>query len=322
MSSQGPPALRLLTETLRSGGAGLEASTQHRQLLLDGAGVLRLRRELGNDAYDALETLFILAAPVPGGVVVYGGVSAIADALSWGREKAGKALAKLEDAGYVKRGQEVVQDGAGRQRFGRGVMHLDVNATVSPDQVQEEADAPCSGSLWGPPLDENVARVVLTSWGARDADRLTAQHPADLVSAAVKFTAFELMSGAAIHNPGGYVRTMLTRRQVPSPGPHIPAEFLQEPLTAEQLLHADSRQGARTRQQAEQSAEARRRYLTRILDSLPDEERAAVDVLLEDRMRAFFREGDDVRQVKYFMMLEEELAGRGVLGGLGPQDGG
>lgn len=308
------PALRLLTETLRADNSGLAASSQHRQVLLHGAGVIQLRQALGNDGYDVLETLFILAEPTPTGVVVHNGAVEVAKILQWSRQRASRVISALAEKGYLERTQEATTDkGTGRPRFGRGVIRLDVSAPVTVDEVSEASTPQPSGGVWGTPLSPASCREVLTAWGVSDANRLVDSDTATLVSDAVKFVAFELRSGTPINNPGAYVRTAITRRKVAAPAPHVPEDYLTGELTAADLLQSDRGRGERTLEQARRAARARRRYLQNLLESLDGTRRDEIGLRLDDMMRAFTFESEETQQVKYFTLLEQELANEGLL---------
>jgi len=317
----GTPALRLLTETLRADANGVTTGTQFRQILLDGEAALRLRREIGNDCYDVLEVLFILAEAQPGGgVVIHGGAQRLSEHLQWSRQKASRVVTELEALGYVQRSQEAVLDPNGSRRFGKGVIVLNTAAAVDPQRLDPErpADLDLDHGLWGKPLSPAVCSQTLGSWGVRDAERLVERTDGRLLSDAVKFVAYELRTGASIDNPGAYVRAVVTNRRVAAPGPHVDPTYLDGDLELVDLIGASPAARENTVERARASADARHRQLDTIANTMDPDERTRMGAELADLMRAFTFEPDDIQTIRFYDLLENALAERGLLAGLPP----
>lgn len=313
------PAIRLLTEALRVDDHGVSTGTQFRQILLDGEGVLRLRQELGNELFDVLEVLFILAEPQPsGGVVIHGGPQRVGEFLGWSRQKTSRVITDLENRGYVQRSQEADHALSGKPRFGRGVIVLNTAAAVDPRRLEPQSEPDPAVGLWGKLLSPAVCSRVLSAWGVRDAENLAGRTDIRLLSDAVKFVAYELQTGASIDNPGAYTRTILRRREVVAPAPHVDPSYLNGDLELVDLIGASPAARENTVERAQASAEARRRQLDTIADAMDHDERTRMDTELGDLMRAFTFEPDDVQTIRFYDLLENALADRGLLAGLPP----
>jgi hypothetical protein len=308
------PAIRLLTEALRVDDHGVSTGTQFRQVLLDGEGVLRLRRELGNDGFDVLEVLFILAEPQPsGGVVIHGGPQRVGEFLGWSRQKTSRVITDLENRGFVHRSQEAIHDPSGSLRFGRGVIVLNTAAAIDPRRLEPDREPDLTVGLWGKLLSPAVCSRVLSAWGVRDAENLAGRTDVRLLSDAVKFVAYELHTGAAIENPGAYTRAILRRRDVVAPAPHVDPAYLNADLEVADLVGATRAAREDTLERAKASKAARRRQLNTILASMEKSARAELETELDDLMRGFSLEPDDIQAIHYFDLLENALAERGLL---------
>lgn len=311
------PALRLVTDTLQADTGGISASNRNRQVVIDGAASLRLRKEIGNDCYNVLEILFILAEPSPSGVVIHSATERLQEVLGWGRDKVRNALRALQERNFIQRTQEAAAaPGTSKMVFGRGVLTLNISAVeVVPERDLEPVQGqPAGWGTWGRPLASDVCRQMLASWGVRGADRLIEQDPV-LVSDAIKFVQNSLRTGSPIDNPGAYTRRIIANRRVAAPDPSVPPELLTDEITLADLIGSMPEQRESTVERSRKSKERRRRYLDNLLNTgMPDEEtREELIMLLEDDLRDFAFTSEEVREVHRYNMLEERLAERGLL---------
>lgn len=313
------PALRLVTETLQADSGGISNNSRYRQVVVDGAASLRLRKEIGNDCFSALEVLFILADPSPTGVLIHSATEQLQDILGWGRDKVRTTLRKLQDLGFIDRTQESTQDPrTGKLIFGRGVLTLDVTSVdvVPEESLEPQTPQPAGWGTWGRPLSTEVCRQLLATWGVRGADRLIEDNHT-LVSDAVKFVQNSLRTGVPIDNPGAYARALITNKRVAAPDPSVPPSLLTEELTLSDLVGSTPEQRAPTLQRSREAKEKRRRYLDNMLRTgLDSDTRAEIEMLLDDDLRDFAFTSPESREVHRYHLLEERLAERGVLASL------
>lgn len=309
-----PPAIRLMVESASADVTGVDTIPQNRQIVLDAEAVIELRREIGSDLYLTLETLFLLAHPTPSGIYVYGGASRIAEVMQWGRDKTRRCLSKLAELGYIERTQEAETTPGARPRFGRGVIKLDTSATVTPNEIaDQEPEKRDDFSVWGSILSADTCHRVLSAWGVSDADKLIRLHSPARVSDGIKLVAFNLQSGTPINNPGAYVRRVINDGRVAAPGPHVPRDFLEETVTAADLLALDPTQRTTMLQQSRAARERRQKDLANLFATLHEDVRAEIELRVDDAMRAFRHHSPEVQEIKEYNLLEEALAERGVL---------
>lgn len=311
------PALRLVTDTLQADSGGITTSRRDRQIVVDGAAALKLRKDIGNDCYNALEILFILADITPSGVQVHSATEQLQDALGWGRDKVRRALRDLQERGFIDRTQEAGTDhNNGKVIFGRGVLTLNINATdVVPedDLPQDNPNRPDGWGIWGRPLATNVCRDLLASWGVRGVDRMLEDNHT-LVSDAVKFVQNALRTGVPIDNPGAYARKLIANRRVAAPDPSVPPQLLTDELSLSDLIGSTPERRTSTIEQSRRSKEQRRRALDALLDhGVPDDIRTEIEMLLDDDLRDFAFTSPEIREVHRYNLLEQRLAERGLL---------
>ena len=313
------PALRLVTETLSADRNGISTTPRHRQIVVDGEASLRLRKDLGNDCYSVLEVLFILAEVSPTGAVIHSANERLQDALGWGRDRVRTNLRLLQQRGFIQRNQETAPDpNSKRLVFGRGVITLNISAVdvIPEDKLQPEAARPDGWGIWGRPLDAEVCRQLLATWGVRGAGSLIEQDPV-LASDAVKFVQNALRTGIPIENPGAYARKMITSRRVGAPDPAVPPALLNDELTIDDLLGTDPTQRVDTIKRSREARGRRRRHLDALLRTgLTAQQREEVEMLLDDDLRDFQFTSPETREVYWYHLLEERLAEKGVLGEL------
>lgn len=313
------PALRLVTDSLSAGPGGISAVSNNRQVVIDGAAVLKLRQEIGNDCYNVLEVLFILAEVSPTGVIVHSANDQLRKYLGWGTDKVKKCLRELQTKGFISRTQEAAKDsGTNRTVFGRGVLTLDISAvdTVPEQELTEAPGQPEGYGAWGRPLDTHLCRQVLEGWEVRGADQLIASNPT-LASDAVKFVHHALSTGRPIENPGAYARKIITSGKIAHPDVSVAPDYLTEELTLDHFMRSSAARRAFTVERAERATENRYKHIDRVYENeLDATTKAEIELTVNESMEAFALDSPEMQRRHWYNLIEEELSQRGLLASL------
>ncbi|RJL21241.1 hypothetical protein D5H75_37885 [Bailinhaonella thermotolerans] len=183
----------------------------------------------------------------------------------------------------------------------------------APGAPGAPADAEPAGR-WGTLVPADQLRAILSLWRFDGASAVIGRNHVQ-VSDAVKALHWMLCTGRAINNPGAYLRSMLNKGVPLLPGEDVPQEYLRGVPTVEQVAARTRPLLSKAAQQAVAAAEARRKKIDAVMDSLPDVQRMAVETEIEEAMREFFHEPEEVQAVRWYELAEMHLTLRGLISG-------
>lgn len=246
---------------------------------------------------------------------------------AWGRHRARQAVQDLEAAGVLRREQLLATTVSGRSVRGAGLMLLTPTAPTPPPVVTTVplgvsappvSEVPAAlplrraegDGLWGAPLDEETIRGLLAAWGFDGADAALAEYGQVQVSDAVKATAYRMLKGR-VGTPGGYARTILTSGDIATPPTGLPPEWLTGDIDLVALVPAVNPADALAAARA--ALDSRAASVMRRWQSLPADDRAALDAELEALRTTTALLTPPERQRREIDLREGLLAERGVL---------
>ena len=256
------------------------------------------------------------------GWVVVGSLTSIREWHSWGIVRARQARRELERVGVLQRDQLLRTGLDGRGGLGMAFMKLKptspaaTSGMLSPalSRVEDErAHLPRAlpgAGAWGDPLEEATIRALMSAWGFDGADAALSEYGTVMVSDAVKATAYRMLKGR-VPNPGGYVRTVLVRGDIATPPTGLPPEWLTGDIDLVALVPAINPADALAAARA--ALDSRAASVMRRWQSLPADDKAALDAELEALLTTTALLTPPERQRREIDLREGLLAERGLL---------